>query len=122
MRILINTKNGVAKNATSVYFGIRVEEGLEQNESSNRPVRIVQNVVEIADYLRVSESTIRRLIRERRIPFFQIEGRYLFYVPSVNDWAAGLVTKSAPAQPTSSPVKKADELWKKVNSKPKGKE
>jgi excisionase family DNA binding protein len=46
----------------------------------------VLTVAEAAVYLRVSESLVRRLIRERRIPFLKIDGRYLFYKPVVEEW------------------------------------
>jgi excisionase family DNA binding protein len=39
----------------------------------------IMNVSEAAKYLRVSESIIRRLVKQTRIPYFKIEGRYLFY-------------------------------------------
>ena len=41
--------------------------------------RIIMNAPEVADFLRVSESTIRKLVKEKRIPYFKLEGRYLFY-------------------------------------------
>ncbi|NCC71589.1 DNA-binding protein [bacterium] len=40
--------------------------------------RIVFNVKEIAKYLSVSESTIRKLIREKKIPHFRIYSKILF--------------------------------------------
>lgn len=46
----------------------------------------VLDVRDVALFLRISESIVRRLIKERRIPFFQIEGRYLFYRPAVEEW------------------------------------
>jgi excisionase family DNA binding protein len=52
--------------------------------SNTEPV--VFTVSDTAKFLRVSESLVRRLIRERRIPFLQIDGRYLFYRPAVEEW------------------------------------
>ena len=43
-------------------------------------------VPEAALFLRISESIVRRLIRERRIPYFKIEGRYLFYRALLEEW------------------------------------
>ena len=51
---------------------------------------VVLTVVEAARFLRVSESIVRRLIRERRIPYFRIEGRYLFYRPVLEEWMRSL--------------------------------
>jgi excisionase family DNA binding protein len=50
------------------------------------PEKKILDVRRAADFLGVSESIIRRLIKEHRIPFFQIEGRYLFYQPSLESW------------------------------------
>ena len=47
---------------------------------------VVMTVAEAAGFLRVSSSLVRRLIREHRIPFVQIDGRYLFYRPVVEEW------------------------------------
>jgi excisionase family DNA binding protein len=46
----------------------------------------VLTVADAALFLRISESVVRRLIRERRIPYFRIDGRYLFYRPVLEDW------------------------------------
>ncbi len=46
----------------------------------------VLNVIEVSDYLGLSESIVRRLIREKKIPFNKIEGRYLFFLPVVREW------------------------------------
>jgi excisionase family DNA binding protein len=53
---------------------------------------IVLTVPDAAEFLRVSESLVRRLIRERRIPFVQIDGRYLFYKPVVEEWLRSMTT------------------------------
>jgi excisionase family DNA binding protein len=50
----------------------------------------VLTVAEAAVFLRISESIVRRLIRERRIPYFRIEGRYLFYRPVLEEWVRSL--------------------------------
>lgn len=53
----------------------------------------VLTVPEAAVFLRVSESVIRRLMKERRIPFFQIERRTLLYRPAVEKWIESLIQK-----------------------------
>jgi excisionase family DNA binding protein len=50
----------------------------------------ILNVRDAAKFLRISESIIRRLIREQRIPFFKIEGRYLFSRTVIENWVTGL--------------------------------
>jgi excisionase family DNA binding protein len=57
-----------------------------EKKEQNSPSQTVLTVVDAALFLRVSESVVRRLIRERRIPFFRIDGRYLFYRPCVEEW------------------------------------
>ncbi len=51
----------------------------------------VLTVVDAARFLRISESVVRRLIRERRIPFFRIDGRYLLYRPALEEWIRNLI-------------------------------
>ncbi len=48
--------------------------------------REVMSVVEVAEYLGISESIVRRLVREARIPYNRIEGRILFYLPVLRQW------------------------------------
>ena len=56
--------------------------------------REVLSVKELADYLGLSESIIRRLVKENRIPFIKIEARILFFLPVIRKW---LVNMSAEA-------------------------
>lgn len=58
----------------------------DREEKADVNYRQVLNVHEASEFLRVSESIVRRLIREQRIPYFQIEGRYLFYLPVLESW------------------------------------
>jgi excisionase family DNA binding protein len=48
--------------------------------------RVVFNVRELAKYLSVSESTIRKLIREKKIPHFRIYSKILFDKEQVDKW------------------------------------
>ncbi|MFC5532265.1 helix-turn-helix domain-containing protein [Cohnella yongneupensis] len=47
-------------------------------------------VIEVADLLGVSTTTIYALVRERTIPFFRIRNRIFFRLESINDWIAQL--------------------------------
>jgi hypothetical protein len=49
------------------------------------PVEVL-DVAGIAAYLCVSESIIRRLIREQKIPCNRIEGRIVFFLPAIREW------------------------------------
>jgi excisionase family DNA binding protein len=53
----------------------------------------VLNVAEVAQYLGLSESLIRRLIREKKIPFQKVESRYLFFLPAIKEWLASITIK-----------------------------
>lgn len=46
----------------------------------------VFNVKEVAKYLNCSESTIRKLVRETKIPFFKICSKISFYKKSIDEW------------------------------------
>lgn len=46
----------------------------------------ILNVKETANYLKVSVSTIRRLILKKEIPFFRISNQIFFNKVFLNDW------------------------------------
>jgi excisionase family DNA binding protein len=66
---------------TDQEHGIRTE-----RLSLSPPPREVLSVAEIAVYFGVSESTVRKLIRGKKIPYTRIEGRYLFFLPVIRRW------------------------------------
>lgn len=49
-------------------------------------MRKVLNVKEVKDYLSVSESTIRKLVRENKIPYFRIASKILFDQDKIDKW------------------------------------
>lgn len=44
------------------------------------------NVKQAAEYLKISESSIRTLLRENNIPFFKVLNRYRFSKADLIDW------------------------------------
>jgi len=48
--------------------------------------RIIFNVKEVTKYLSVSESTIRKLVRKKKIPHFRILSKILFDKEQVDKW------------------------------------
>lgn len=44
------------------------------------------NVYEISMYLNCSESTVRKLIRNRQIPFIKVSGKILFLKSRIDEW------------------------------------
>lgn len=71
----------------------------------------VLTVPEAAEFLRVSESIIRRLIRESRIPFFQIEGRYLLYRPALEQWITSRIANPDGRPGEEKAAETANEIW-----------
>lgn len=49
-------------------------------------MRKVLNVKELKDYLSVSESTVRKLVRENKIPYFRIASKILFDQEKIDLW------------------------------------
>ena len=44
------------------------------------------NVKEVKEYLSVSESTIRKLVRENKIPYFRVASKILFEQEKIDQW------------------------------------
>lgn len=49
-------------------------------------MREILNVKELSMYLRCSESCIRKLKREKKIPYFRVSGKILFDKEKINMW------------------------------------
>lgn len=49
-------------------------------------IKDILNLKEILDYLSISESMLRKLIREKRIPHFRIGNRIKFNLNEINKW------------------------------------
>ena len=79
----------------------------------------ILNVRDTAKFLRVSESIIRRLVREQRIPFFKIEGRYLFSRAVIENWV-----KELSITPTNKimevPLRTSQQIWDSVKGQQHG--
>lgn len=46
----------------------------------------VLNVKELKNYLSISESTVRKLVREKKIPHFRIASKILFDQDVIDKW------------------------------------
>jgi excisionase family DNA binding protein len=77
----------------------------------------IMNVTEAAKYLRVSESIIRRLVKQTRIPYFKIEGRYLFNKLKLVEWISTLTINPSCPDSGSQAEKLADKIWEKKERK-----
>ena len=52
----------------------------------NNELRTVFNVSELACYLHTSESSVRKLIRTRKIPYYRILSRIFFDKRIIDEW------------------------------------
>lgn len=46
----------------------------------------VLNIKELSDYLKISTSTIRRMIFKGEIPYFRLSNQYFFNRENINNW------------------------------------
>jgi excisionase family DNA binding protein len=83
------------------------------NESDlTRPTtEAVLTVSDAARFLKVSESIVRRLIRERRIPFFRIDGRYLLFRPLLEKWIVDISIEPETHSPGIPGIDKEGKIW-----------
>lgn len=44
------------------------------------------DIQELSGYLKVSVSEIRKLVREKRVPFFRVGNRLRFDLKKINNW------------------------------------
>ena len=79
--------------------------------------RTIMNVPDVAVFLRVSESTIRKLVKEKKIPYFKIEGRYLFYRGALEKWVNSLTIEPEKGSTEGEASHKAEEVWSKTKGK-----
>ena len=61
--------------------------------SASRPMMTLQ---EIADYLRVTRSTIHRLLKRNQIPAFRIGRHWRFNVEEIDNWCSSRVLTRNP--------------------------
>lgn len=54
----------------------------------------ILNIKELSDYLKISSSTIRRMIEKKEIPFFQLSNKYFFNKEIINSWINGKIEKN----------------------------
>ena len=48
------------------------------------------DIKQLSFYLNISVSEVRKLVRERRIPYFRIGNRIKFNIDTINDWIGNL--------------------------------
>jgi len=57
-----------------------------QHDAASSPI---MTTAEVAQYLRISISTVYKLIRRRQIPAFKVASDYRFNKEAIEKWIAG---------------------------------
>ncbi|MBI3110036.1 MAG: helix-turn-helix domain-containing protein [Ignavibacteriales bacterium] len=92
--------------------GIRKKTDINDNGDFSQDIDAsVFTVRETALFLRISESIVRRLIKQQRIPFIQLDGRYLFYKPCVEEWLRAITVKPLESSVETKSKSVSDEIW-----------
>ena len=71
----------------------------------------VMDVKTAAGFLRISEAKLRRLVYDQRVPFFRIDGRILFFRPSVESWIQTLIVQPVEESVDTSARDAASTIW-----------
>lgn len=50
----------------------------------------IYNIRELSNYLKISPSEIRKLVRQNKIPYFRVGNRIKFEKQSINGWIESL--------------------------------
>ena len=53
------------------------------------------NLKELSNYLKISISEIRKLVREKKIPHFRLGNRIMFDLKTINNWIEKLQEKES---------------------------
>jgi hypothetical protein len=88
--------------------GIRMDSSISATVNEGN----VMDVKTAADFLRISEAKLRRLVYDQRVPFFRIDGRILFFRPSVESWILTLIVQPVEESVDTSARDAAATIWK----------
>ena len=53
-------------------------------------MKAICDIQELSSYLKVSVSEVRKLVREKKIPFFRVGNRLRFDLKNINSWLENL--------------------------------
>ncbi len=87
--------------------GIRVDGSISATVNDGN----VMDVKTAAGFLRISEAKLRRLVYDQRVPFFRIDGRILFFRPSVESWIQTLIVQPVEESVDTSARDAASTIW-----------
>ena len=84
-------------------------------ESNFNNQRDVLSVRDVAVYLGLSESKVRQLIRRNAIPYVKLDGRYKFFLPTVQEWLRSITVLPKPERSDLQPaLALANDIWNKT--------
>ncbi len=84
-------------------------------ESTFNNQRDVLSVRDLADYLGLSESKVRQLIRRNAIPYVKLDGQYKFFLPTVQEWLRSITVIPKLGSSDSKPaLALANDIWNKT--------
>ena len=72
----------------------------------------VFSVKELAEYLGISESQLRRLVKEKKIPFLKLNGLYKFFLPNIRKWLNEITNYPETDSIVEDIQEKSLEIWK----------
>jgi len=87
--------------------GIRVDGSISATVNDGN----VMDVKTAAGFLRISEAKLRRLVYDQRVPFFRIDGRILFFRPSLESWILTLMVQPVEVSVDTSARDAASTIW-----------
>jgi excisionase family DNA binding protein len=88
--------NGRAQTVGRVQEQMAEEKSRRTNAAVKRSTTVM-TLQEVADYLRVTRSTIHRLLKRNEIPAFRIGRHWRFNVEEIENWCASRASGKDPA-------------------------
>jgi Helix-turn-helix domain len=74
----------------------------------------VMDMKEACGFLKISEAKLRRLVNDKRVPYFRIDGRILFSHLSLGTWIQSLIVQPDGKSAEDSARDAAATIWKEA--------
>jgi len=73
------------------------------------------DVKDTVSFLKISEAKLRRLVNEKRVPYFRIDARILFSHQSLETWIQSLIVQPDGKSAEDSARDAATTIWKEAH-------
>ncbi|MBI3192878.1 MAG: helix-turn-helix domain-containing protein [Ignavibacteriae bacterium] len=70
---------------------------------------------QLSEYLELSETIVRRLVKDEEIPYNKIKGSYRFFLPSIREWLRSSTVNPGTNSTDDNANKRAEEIFASVN-------